>query len=667
MKIRKPFWTASLILLPALALAAKVTSIDFNSSDATSDIQIRSDAPVTFDKSENGTDKQIVIDLKGSTLSSTASRKLDTSSFDSDVMLVSPYSVDGGARVVIQLRDMAAATVTQNGNVLKISLPNGASGGKSADATPPAAATADAANSATDMPASPAVSEGAPAAATAAAAPVPSSSGMPDAQVGSVTTTPQAQAQAAENVGIKNKLDEFIESRETHRFVGKPITLKVRDADLVDVFRLIADTSGFNIIVGEEVKGKVTLSIEDVPWDQALDVILETQKLGAERTSNLLRIVTLANLTSEKQAELAAQQATEASAPRVTRVFPVNYAKLDDLTTILNKFVGNSNNAPSAAGAGLGAAALAQAASLSGSTVVQGDTRTNSIIVRATQENVERVHKLIQILDTQTPQVLIEGKVIEATEGFSKSIGGQIGFGKQNGTGQYFSSFAGADPVDPLFSINGSNSIFPTGGSQAAAAGSGGSFGLSPQLAFLPGNLRLNALLNLSESENSVRVISSPKAVVLDREKANIVQSTPVLTLTVAQTANGPVSIPSVQQANLSLDVTPTVTNEGSVLMQLSLSRDVPISLGSVNGQPSSAVANRNVSTRVLVESGSTLVMGGIYTMDQTKTSSGFPVLRKIPILGALFGSDSDSTTRSELFFFITPRILNLKESGISG
>jgi type IV pilus assembly protein PilQ len=274
------------------------------------------------------------------------------------------------------------------------------------------------------------------------------------------------------------------------------------------------------------------------------------------------------------------------------------------------------------------------------------------------------MQKLIEILDTQTPQVLIEAKVIEATEGFSKSLGGQIGFGKGAGDGQYFGSFAGANPVDPLFSNNGSNSIFANGAA-AGGAGPGGSFAISPTLAFLPGNTRLNALLNLSESENSVRVVASPKAVVLDKEKANIVQSTPVLVPTVTSTANGPVSTPTVQQANLSLDVQPTVTNEGSILMQLSVSRDQPINLG--GGATGQAVGARNITTRVLVESGSTLVMGGIYTMDTTNTSSGFPILRKIPILGALFGQEASSTNRSELFFFITPKILNLKEAGISG
>jgi type IV pilus assembly protein PilQ len=261
--------------------------------------------------------------------------------------------------------------------------------------------------------------------------------------------------------------------------------------------------------------------------------------------------------------------------------------------------------------------------------------------------------------------VLIEAKVVEATEGFSNSIGGQLGFGKGTGNSQYFGSFNGANPIDPLFSVGGSNSIY-TNGAAVNPAGQtpGGNFALSPQLAFLPGNTRLNALLNLSESENSVRIVSSPKAVVLDKEKANILQSTPVLVSTIAQTANGPVSTPTVQQANLSLDVTPTITNEGSVLMQLAVSRDVPFTF---SGTTNTAVANRNITTRVLVESGSTLVMGGIYTLDNENSSSGFPILRKIPILGALFGTETNSVTRTELFFFITPRILNLKEAGLSG
>jgi type IV pilus assembly protein PilQ len=654
------------IAIPALAWAAKVTSIDFKSTGATSDIEIHSDEPITFEKQENPSDKQIVLDLKGATLAKTASRNLDTSSFNSKVLLVSPYSVDGqpeNSRVVIQLRDMQSANVTQEGNVLKISIPNDGSSESSAASGSAQAAT-------TDQKAESESSE----------SETPSTGVDSNASVSADVESSEG-ASEPQKTGIKNKLDEFIEARQTKRFAGRPITLKVRDAEVSDVFRLIAEASGFNIVLGDDVKGKITLSLEDVPWDQALDVILHTKQLGAERTHNLLRIVTLANLTAEKQAELTAKLATEASAPRVTRVFPISYAKLDDLTTILTKFSSPAGAALSATTNVAGGAATggAGATNTATATVVQADPRTNSIIVRDIPENIERVKKLIDILDTQTPQVLIEAKIVEATEGFQKALGGQLGFGKQTGNNQYFASFAGANPVDPLFS-NGGTAVFPGGGASfgGASGGSsggsggggssgatspGGNFGFSPQFAFLPGNVRLNAVLSLSESENNVRVVSSPRTVVLDKETANIVQSTPVLIPATTSTQNGPQSTVAIAQANLSLNVVPTVTNEGSVIMQLNVSNDVPFNLSA--GQQ--AVANRNITTRVLVESGSTLVMGGIYTISTQQNSSGFPFLRKIPILGALFGQETNQNNRSELFFFITPRILNLKEAGISG
>jgi type IV pilus assembly protein PilQ len=644
-----------LLGLPIFAWAAKVTSIDFQSGTNSSEIDIRSDGPITYEKQDNAGDKQIVLDLKGATLSKNASRNLDTSSFDSKVLLVSPYSVDGqpdNSRVVIQLKDMQNATVSQNGNVLKVSVPN-------AGTYAPDAATSDtAASSASD-------NNSGSAADTNKSEDVASditrqgrnSNDSDTTQVGTASSSAAARAERQNVVGIKDKLDEFVEARETKRFTGHPITLKVRDADLTDVFRLIAEASGFNIVLGDNVKGKVTVSLENVPWDQALDVILHTNKLGAERNNNLLRVVTLADLTAEKQAELAAKVATDASAPRVTRIFPISYAKLDDLTAILLKFSGsNSQVTATAVGANSVNAAM-----------VQADPRTNSIVIRDIPENILRDQKLISLLDTQTPQVLIEAKIVEATEGFQNSINGSLGFGKQQGTGQYFSSFNGSNPVDPLFSINGSNSVFTNGASASGVASGvtpGGNIGISPQFAFLPGNIRLNALLQLTESENNVRVISSPRTVVLDKEQANIVQSTPVLVPALTSTQNGPVSTVTIAQANLSLNVTPTVTNEGSVIMQLNVSNDVPFNLPNSTQQ---AVANRNITTRVLVESGSTLVMGGIYTVTTSQSSSGFPFLRSIPIIGALFGTETDSNNRSELFFFITPRILNLKETGLSG
>jgi type IV pilus assembly protein PilQ len=667
MKIKSPLFFVGLSsIIPIIVYASTVTSIDFKSAADNSEIDIQSDGPLSFQKSENSADKQIVLDLKGASLAKNASRNLDTSSFDSKVVLVSPYSVGGdksNSRVVIQLRDMTSANVTQDGNLLKIILPN--SGKPVADsASTSASAPADTAVSSASQDA-PAGSEDAP--------PTPAVGAITEGvkiqgqtlESSSPTATKNSQtvSNADDSPNLKDKLDKFIDSRTTRRFTGSPITLKVRDADVTDVFRLIAEASGFNIVLGEDVKGKITMSVEGVPWDQALDVILHTQKLGAERNNNILRIVSLANLTAEKQAELSAKIATEASAPRVTRVFPISYAKLDDLVTILNKFSSSTSSTSATAGA----AATAGTAT----TVVQPDNRTNSIIVRDIPENLERVKKLIEILDTQTPQVLIESKIVEATEVFSNSLGGSLGFGNASSNTQFFSSFSGGDPTDQMFANGTSTPIF-TSGLAASGAGStggtgsgtlpGGSFGVSPQLAFLPSNLRLNALLSLSESQSEVKVISAPRTVVLDKESASIVQSTPVLVPALTSTQNGPVSTSTIAQANLSLNVVPTITNEGSVIMQLNVSNDVPFNLA--GGQQ--AVANRNISTRVLVESGSTLVMGGIYTANLSKTSSGFPFLRNIPIIGALFGNESDSDQRTELFFFITPRILNLKEAGVS-
>lgn len=596
-----------LIILPIHGWAAsKVTSVDFKGTQDPSEIEIQTDGPVTFEKQENAQDNQVIIELKGASISKGNSRKIDTSSFNSNVNLISPYQVDGQpdtVRVVVQLRKPGAVDISQEGNLIHVKVPS-ANIGEVAAATNP--------------------------------------------------NNPNPTSDSDESGQTKTKIEEFMDSKSTKRFSGKPVTLQVRDVDVGDVLRLIGDASGFNIVVGDDVKGKLTLSLVDVPWDQALDVVLHSLHLGAERNNNILRVVTLQNLTQEKQEELRAQRAVEASAPRVTRVFPISYANLGDLQSILTKFA----TTPQTANA-------ASTPDASVPAIVQADNRTNSIIVRDLPDNIERMKKLVELLDTQTPQVIIEAKVIEATEGFSKTLGGSLGIGTNSSSTTAFSSFAGGNPLDALV---GSPGVFSDGsGIATQSSPSGGTplgiFGVSPSLSFIPGGLRLNALLNWGESESQVKIVSSPKTVVLNKERAQIMEGTPVLvpgTTTVAGVGTVPTT--SVQSANVGLSVRPTVTNDGSVLMDLTVTKDVPITLPGGN----SGIGNRNMSTLVLVESGSTLVIGGIYTMQSSHTSSGFPILRKIPIIGALFGNDTENTDRSELFIFITPKILNPKEAGLS-
>jgi type IV pilus assembly protein PilQ len=343
----------------------------------------------------------------------------------------------------------------------------------------------------------------------------------------------------------------------------------------------------------------------------------------------VLRIETLENLTRQKQQELQARIASEMSAQRITRIFPISYARINELATILQSFA-----VPRVQGAQGGTPDT-------NAIVIQSDQRTNSLIVQGTPETVERIRKLIQLLDTQTPQVMIEAKIVEASERFSRSLGGSMGLA----TGRSFASFNGGDPSAVL----------------QAQASTGGSalFGSAPVVGFLPGVQRLNALLSISESENETKIITSPRVVVLNRQAANITQTQPVL-INVLTINNGVQTVtPQQLNANISLNVTPTVTNDGSVLLDLNLQRDVPTG----GGQPT--IANRNMKTSVIVDSGSTLVVGGIFSNDEINSESGMPFLRKIPIIGTLLGDKQKSTARSELFFFVTPKILNQSESGL--
>ncbi len=401
------------------------------------------------------------------------------------------------------------------------------------------------------------------------------------------------------------------------KFTGSPITLKLKDADVGEVFRLIGETSGFNVVIHPSVKGKITLSLEQVPWDQALNVVLTTLKLGADRKENVVRVLPREMLIAEKREELETKRLSETVAPRVTRIFPISYAQLQDVAGIISRFTDDQNK---------------------GSTgVVIIDKESQSIIVRDTSENLDKIAKLIELIDVQTPQVLIEAKVLEATEQFTKDINGSFGLGGS----RFQTGFNG--PQDLL----GTTLNLPSSGSPAAGAFAGITTGL-------------NATLRIAESENKVKVISTPKTVVLSGKTANITQSQTTAKTLVTPATNTSPSTSSIVTitANTKLNVTPRVTNEGSVFLKLDLTRDVLHF--EADGTPSAEP--RNMTTEVIVESGNTLVIGGVLNIDEVEASGGMPFLRKIPILGALFGNETFKKQKSELMFFVTPRILNQRK-----
>lgn len=608
---------ASFSLFGASPSITRINRVDFFGKTSPNQIVINADAPIQFEKIENTKDHQVIIEIKNARLANrNAARRLDTSSFDSKVSLISPYQVEGQdtVRVIVQLRGDTTTPVVADGSRLLVGIgadPDPAAFGSSYSSTTTKLADNEAPPSDPNAPP------------------------MPD--------TSAFDKQAEPSKSSEGRMDQFLDAQKTKQYIGKHVTLQFKEADVQDVFRLVGETSGFNIVFGNDVMGKISLSLVDVPWDLALDTILSTLKLGAERNGNVLRVATLAQLTSEKQQQLQAKQAALANAPRVTRIFPISYAKPTALVPILQKF-----------GAG-NAGSLTQT---SNPDTISVDERTNSLIIQDVQENIDRMSKIIALLDKPTPQVQIEAKIIEGSEQFSNSISGSLGVGALNLGQSGWVVGNGGLLSNPDPSTGGSNAVSNGTAGTDFTSGFGGSLKISALA-----NLRLNALLQLNETQSKTKLVSAPKLVVLNKQQASIIQGTPVLVPTTSIVNNVPVVTDSVQIANLSLNVTPTVTNDGSIVMDVNVSADNAQSVSKTQN----GIATRSIKTTVVNESGSTLVVGGIYKATQQHLESGFPGLRQIPLLGKLFGSDSSQNDRSELFIFITPRVLNEKESGGAG
>jgi len=272
------------------------------------------------------------------------------------------------------------------------------------------------------------------------------------------------------------------------------------------------------------------------------------------------------------------------------------------------------------------------------------DDKTKSLIIRDIPDVLNRVKAVIQELDVPVPQILIEGKVVEVSENLTKSLGGSLSFFGNGGTPFGFAASGGN--IDSLLGSVGSESF--------SAAENTSSMGVEPNLSIIPGFSRLKAILNIKEEEGQTKTLVSPRVVVQNGVAASFNADEPFAAQTpVSGNVGGGTGI-ATNSANTSLSVTPTVTNDGNILLKLNLTKSDIVAVGSASGS-----SQKTISTEVYVESGSTLAVGGIYSNKEEHKESGFPWLRKIPVLGWLFGSTSDVSGRSELFMFITPRILN--------
>ncbi len=429
-------------------------------------------------------------------------------------------------------------------------------------------------------------------------------------------------------------------------FQGRRISLDFKDADIHNILRLIAEVAKINIITSDDVKGKITITLRNVPWDQALDIILKTKKLGKVQHDNIIRIAPLEEITKEQELLQKAAEIKKVIEPLRVRVISVNFADAIDLEKQIKNLLSDRGT-------------------------VAIDKRTNVLIVKDILENVVKAEGLVRSLDSETPQVLIEARVVEANTTFLREVGvqwgGNLGFSSATGnpTGLAFPSTigvkGGADDSTTNTTTSGTANPgnFAINLPAAVGAGSGGALGLI--LGSANGAYQLNLRLSALENRGTVKIISAPKITTLDNQKAVIGQGTSI-----------PISVTSAAGVNtvfvdakLQLEVTPHVTREGSIVMVIKITKNEPdFSRTGAQGDPT--ITKKEAETRVMVRDGDTTVIGGIFTRTTSDSFSGIPFLSRIPILGWFFRHTSHEDDRTELLIFITPRIVNRLQQTVS-
>lgn len=405
---------------------------------------------------------------------------------------------------------------------------------------------------------------------------------------------------------------------EGRKFQGRKISLDFKDADVRSIFRLIAEISKFNMIISDDVEGRITLRLDDVPWDQAFAIILQTRGLWFERYGNIVRIAPAEKLRREREMAAAALRAAKAAKPLDVLFKPVSFAEAGTLTKQVQSVLSERGT-------------------------VDIDSRTNTLIIKDIRENLNKAKRMVEILDTQTPQVTIESRIVEATTTFTRSFGitwgGNARFTAATGnpTGIFFPNSVAVSP----FAMN-----FPV---EAGFINSTATI----KMGSINNIVDLDLNLALGEQEGHAKLISAPKVTVLDNKSATITAGSKIPFLT--QTANAGSNV-RFESAATTLTVTPHITNDGAILMRINATRSQPNFAQLVQGNP--LIDTRQAQTEVLVKSGNTTVLGGIYSTQTGRSQSRFPYISKIPILGALFRNYDKQLRRTELLIFVTPRIV---------
>ena len=522
---------------------------------------------------------------------------------------------DTKVRVVMDLTKPLTYTVTPEGNTVTIAMsaaPSVKPEEKIAQETAPSPAPEAAVAAETAV----AVEAAKPAEAAPAPAPAPAPEERKEA--------PMKQAPiAAENPVVS----------PTGKYTGRKISLDLQDADLVNVMRLFAEVANLNIILAPDVKGKVTVRMVNIPWDQAMDIILKMNGLGYLLEDNVLRIATIGALTKEAEEELRNKETKKKTEDLITRIVPVNYSTASVIETTIKKSL-----------------------SPRGETVT--DARTNTLIVKDIARNVDEIVSLIKLLDKPTRQIMIEARIVQANTNFSRQIGVQWGgtanasaaYG--NATGLVFPNSIAATGSTAMGATQSGNGNYVVNMPAAASSTTGGG---AISLAFGSINKALNLDLALSalETTGEGKIISSPRVSALDNKEAKIEQG---VSIPFSTTSAGGTQIQFID-AKLSLTVTPHATPDNKIFMKIQATKNAPdTSLLGASGQPS--IDKAEATTEILLSDGETAVIGGILIVDKNVSYIKVPFFGDLPLIGWLFRNKTDTDTKQELLIFVTPKIV---------
>jgi type IV pilus assembly protein PilQ len=461
--------------------------------------------------------------------------------------------------------------------------------------------------------------------------PAPSASMQPQASQG---MPPTSGAQPAVNMAAEQKAQSQQSPAITGpKYTGEPISVNLKDVDLKDFFRLIHEISGLNVVLDPNVKGSLTIVLDDVPWDQALDIVLKNNDLARQLDGNVLRIATVETLRKEAESRRAQLEAEAMAIEKVTVTRFLSYAHSKDVVPTVKKFLTQRGD-------------------------VISDDRTNALIIQDIPSVIPGIDRLLTQLDRKTQEVEIEARVVAATRSFARDIGTQFGFGWGNGP----SAVGGATSVgtSPVIVGNTPNPMYIVSGTGAAnqiplfsnlpvtSPNSGISFVNASN------NVRIDAILTLAESRGLLKILSRPRVVTQNNIQALVRQGVRVPITTQAQ-LGGPPTVTYVD-AFLRLTVIPQITSEGTIFLNVDVENTTPDFGRTVQGNPT--LITQQATTQVLVTDGGTVVIGGVIQTQNSVNIAQVPLLGNIPVFGNLFKRRSVSTSNQELIFFITPRII---------